>query len=983
MSDNGIIHETTFTTAYSKGIDVNVLKEELSKSIDGEVRFDDGSRSLYATDASNYKQIPIGVVLPRSEADIIKTVEICRKHNAPILTRGGGTSLAGQCCNVAVVMDFSKYFNSILEINSERKTATVQTGIVLDDLRHATEKKVELTFGPDPATHSHCTIGGMLGNNSCGIHSVMAQFEGNGSRTSDNLESMTVLTYDGIKIKTGPTSDEEYEKIIQTGGRTAEIYKALRVFRDKYADLIREKFPDIPRRVSGYNLPDLLPENGFNVARALVGSEGTLVTILDATLSLVKNPGARVLLVIGYPDIYSAGKDVPQILRHKPIGLEGLDDLLTEFMKKKNLNVDDLSLLPEGKGWLLVEFGGLTIEEAEDQAQKLVDELNASQDPPQMKIHRDESSQKKLWEVRESGLGATAWVPGEPMSVPGWEDSAVDPKYIGHYLKDLKELFKKYGYNPSLYGHFGQGCVHCRVAFDLFTVGGLEHYKKFTIDAAHLVVKYGGSLSGEHGDGQARGELLEIMYGPELVKAFHEFKRIWDPEWKMNPGKIIDSYGQLANLRISNTYDPKVPKTHFSFAEDNHSFAQAALRCVGVGKCRRKEGGTMCPSYMVTLEEEHSTRGRARMLYEMLQGDVLKDGWKNEHVKDALNLCLACKGCKGDCPVNVDMATYKAEFLSHYFKGKLRPASAYAFGYINRWARMAAPITGLANFFTQTPFFSRILKSIAGISQKRKLPAFAKKSFRSGFKNDPGENSNGMKVILWVDTFNNYFQPDVLSAGLNVLKAAGFTVVIPKKKLCCGRPLYDFGLLDKARRQLREILTELKTDIEDGTPIVGLEPSCVAVFRDELKGLFPSDHDARRLSNQVFTLGELLNKYAPDFNIPPLNKKAMLHGHCHQKAIMKMEDEKKLIERAGIEYHIPDSGCCGMAGYFGYENGRNYDVSVAAGERVLLPLVREADQETLIITDGFSCREQIEQLTQSKGIHTAQAIWMALQNKGG
>ncbi len=978
-ADGEIIYDTVFTTKSSKGVDVVSLEKELKEKIKGEVRFDDGSKALYSTDGSNYRQVPIGVVVPKTEEDIINTVSICRKYKAPVLSRGGGTSLAGQCCNVAVVMDMSKYYNEILYIDKEKKLVSVQPGIVLDTMRHTTEKKVDLTFGPDPATHSHCTLGGMLGNNSCGIHSVMAAFKGNGARTSDNTESLTILTYDGLKMKVGKTSDEEFNQIISEGGRKAEIYQKLRDLRDKYADLIRQKFPDIPRRVSGFNLPQLLPENGFNVAQALVGSEGTCVTILEATLQLLPAPKNKSLLVLGYPDVYAAGHAVIPILKHKPIGLEGIDHLLIGYMKKKGLDVKDLPLLPKGEGWLLVEFDGLTKEVSDQKAKDLMAELKQNDNPPNMSLFDDPAQEKMLWEIRESGLGATAWVPGEPMTVPGWEDSAVPPDKVGDYLKDLRALFNKFGYNPSLYGHFGQGCIHCRVEFDLFSKEGLEKYKKFTVEASHLVVSYGGSNSGEHGDGQARGDLLEIMYGKEIVQAFKEFKTIWDPEWKMNPGKVIESYGELANLRINNHYDPPHTHTHFHYPDDNNTFARATLRCVGVGNCRRQEGGTMCPSYMVTREEKDSTRGRARMLFEMLEGNVVKGGWKDDHVKESLDLCLACKGCKGDCPVNVDMATYKSEFLSHYYDGRLRPRTAYVFGWIYWWSRIASYMPNIANFFMHAPILSKITKSIAGVEQKRKMPKYAEITFKDWFKKRGRKNAGKPKVILWADTFNNFFLPETLVAGVDVLEAAGYEVITPKQSLCCGRPLYDFGMLNTAKKMLLQILDVLKEEIEQEIPIVGLEPSCTAVFRDELMNLFPNNEDAKRLNKNVFTLAEFLEKKAKHFKIPTLKRKAVVHGHCHHKAIMTIEAEKTLLQKTNLDYEILDSGCCGMAGYFGYEKGDHYDVSLKAGERVLLPAVRKAADTTLVIADGFSCREQIEQETDRKGLHLAQMLQMALK----
>lgn len=1004
--------DTRFQTKYSINVNAKKLEKELKAVITGEVRFDEGSRALYSTDASNYRQIPIGVVLPKTEEDIINTINLCRKYEAPLLSRGGGTSLAGQCCNVAVMMDMSKYYNKVLGIDKEKKLVTVQPGIVLDEMRHTTEREAGLTFGPDPATHDHCTIGGMLGNNSCGVHSVMSQFEGYGARTSDNTETMTIVTYDGIKMKVGPTSDEAYEQIQKEGGRKAEIYRRMRELSNKYADLIRNKFPNIPRRVSGYDLPALLPEKGFNVAHALVGSESTLVTITEATMKLITTPKVRSLLVLGYSSLPDAGYAVPEILKHKPIGLEGLDDLLIEFMRRKGLNIQDIPLLPQGNAWLMVEFGGDSKEDADNKAKALMDELKKKDNSPTMSLFNDPEQEKKLWEVRESGLGATAWVPGEPNGGPGWEDSAVDPMYVGDYLKDLRALFDKYEYKPSIYGHFGQGCIHCRIGFDFLTKDGIEKYKQFTVEAAHLVVKYGGSISGEHGDGQARGDLLEIMYGKELMEAFKEFKSIWDPQWRMNPGKIVNTYGQTNDLRLGTDYNPPQLKTHFQFPDDAFSWERITLKCVGVGECRRHEGGVMCPSYMVTREEMHSTRGRSRLLYEMLHGDVLKGGWKDEHVKKALDLCLACKGCKGDCPVNVDMATYKSEFLSHYYQRKLRPRTAYVFGWIYWWSRMASLMPGVVNFFMHAPVISRITKAIAGIAPQRKMPKYAERTFKSWFEerekkqgyeyrtrnreqmndevNDRTEElqttnhkPQTKNVILWADTFNNYFLPQTLVAGVEVLEAAGFKITVLKKSLCCGRPLYDFGMLNTAKRMLLEIMDTLHQEIKEGIPIVGLEPSCVAVFRDELHNLFPHNEQASRLSKQVFTLGEFLEKKAPQFAIPAIKQKALVHGHCHHRSIMKMDCEKKVLDKTGMDYEVLPTTCCGMAGYFGYEKGEHYDVSIKAGEQLLLPRVREADASTIIISDGFSCREQIEQETDRKGMHLAQVLQMALQEQNG
>ena len=955
-------------------VDAAALASELRRTIKGEVRFDDGSRALYATDASNYRQVPIGVVLPRDADDVIATVSLARKHGAPILARGGGTSLAGQCCNVAVVLDFSKYMHNIRDLNAGEKYAWVEPGIILDDLRNAAEKH-KLTFGPDPATHTHCTIGGMIGNNSCGVHALMA------GKTVDNIDELDILTYDGLRLRVGPTSEDQLNDIIARGGRRGEIYAGLKRIRDTYADQIRARYPKIPRRVSGYNLDELLPENGFNVARALVGSECTCVVVLEAKCRLVYSPPHRTLVVVGYEDIYIAADHVPDLLEFKPIGLEGVDDRLINDMKSKGLNVDKLHLLPDGKGWLLVEFGGESKEESDANAQKMIDSLGRA-GSPSYRLYDNKKDERSIWAIRESGLGATAFVPGKPRTWEGWEDSAVDPKHLGGYLRDLRKLMEKYGYIGDLYGHFGQACVHTRNNFKFETEEGVRNFRAYIDEAADLCVRYGGSLSGEHGDGQARAELLPKMFGEELVGAFREFKSLWDPEWKMNPGKVVTPYHPTENLRHGPDFDPWKPRTHFAFADDEGRLDAAVLRCVGVGKCRRMDGGTMCPSFMVTREEEHSTRGRARLLYEMFEGKEIPASWQNESVKEALDLCLACKGCKGDCPVNVDMASYKAEFLSHYYEKKMRPLAAYTMGWIYWWARAAAFAPDLANFFMSLP----ITKALSDIAPQRTMPRFARKTFRQWFScraasqaaRPAGERALHKRVMLWPDTFNNHFHPDTASAAVEVLESAGYEVTIPRRQVCCGRPLYDWGFLGIAKSQLRKTMRELKPEIEAGTPIIGLEPSCVSVFRDELTNLFPGNRDAERLAKQVVTLSEFMTA-EKDFPIPRLNRKALVQAHCHHKAIMRFDDEESVLRRIGLDLEHPDSGCCGMAGAFGFEADK-YEISMRVGERVLLPKVRDAARDTLIIADGFSCREQIEQTTNRKALHLAQVLQMAMHD---
>ncbi|HVR71637.1 MAG TPA: FAD-linked oxidase C-terminal domain-containing protein [Vicinamibacteria bacterium] len=948
------------------------LARELRARVAGEVRFDEGSRALYATDASNYRQVPIGVVLPRSIEDVTETLSVCRRFGAPVLARGGGTSLAGQCCNVAVVIDTSKHLHRVLAVDPATKRARVEPGAVLDDLRREAERH-HLTFGPDPATHRHCTMGGMIGNNSCGVHSVMA------GRTEDNVLELDVVTYDGLRLRVGRTAPEELARIVHAGGRRGEIYGGLHALAAKYAGLIRARYPDIPRRVSGYNLPALLPENGFDVARALVGTECTCAFVLEATVRLVDSPPARALAVVGYPDIFGAADDVPFVLESAPIALEAFEENLLAELRRTGVHPEELRLMPSGGGWLIVEFGGADRREARDKARALAARVQGRPAPPSVALYDDPAMEAFIWRLREWGLAAAARAPGRKTRWEGWEDSAVAPHRLGPYLRDLRALLDRYAYQGDFYGHFGQGCVHMRIDFDLASTPGLGAFRAFMREAAELVVGYGGSLSGEHGDGQARAELLPVMFGPELVQAFREFKAIWDPQGRMNPGKIVDPYRMDENLRLGPSYRPRQPETRFRFPADGGSLARATERCVGVGECRRLEGGTMCPSFMVTREEKHSTRGRARLLFEMLSGEGLGGGWRDEHVKEALDLCLACKGCRGDCPARVDVATYKAEFLSHYYQGRLRPRSAYAMGLVHWWTRAGALAPGLVNALTQNEPWAGLLKAAGGIAPQRRLPCLARRTFRSWFLARSGRRRDGPRVVLWADTFNDRFHPQTARAAVAVLEAAGWQVDVPSRVLCCGRPLYDTGMLDLARSMLRGVLVAMRADITAGTPVVVLEPSCLSVFRDEALNLLAGDPDAERFARQCASLGEFLHREGRGAPLPTLRRRTLVHGHCHQKALADLTGETAVLARMGAECEVLDAGCCGMAGAFGFEKDK-YEVSMKVGERVLLPAVRGAGKDVLVMADGFSCREQIAQATDRRALHLADVLALALRH---
>ena len=957
------------------------LARDLGRAVAGEVDFGAQARALYAFDASVFRQVPIGVVVPRDAADVEAALACCREHGAPVLGRGCGTGLAGQTVNQAVVFDFSRYMNAIVELDPRRRQARVQPGVICDELKDAAETH-RLTFGPDPATHDHATLGGMIGNNSCGTHSVLSALYGPGPRTSDNVDELDILTYDGLRLRVGATSEEDLAAIIAGGGRRAEIYAGLRRIADIYGDAIRVGLRDIPRRVSGYNLDELLPEKGFNVARALVGSEGTCALVLEATTRLVHSPPERSLVVLGYPDIPSSGDDVPWLMGFEPIGCEFTSRHVVDNLHAKGFDFGGEDRLPPGDAWVLLEFGGDTKAEADARAEELFRQLERRSDAPSHRLFESPEDESAVWEVRRHSAG-TARMPvglGGHGGWPNWEDAAVPPDRLGGYLRDYTALLDRHGYDGVFYGHWGQGCVHCRIDWDFRTAEGLRNYRRFMEEAADLVVSYGGSLSGEHGDGHGRAELWPKMFGPELMRAFAEFKAVWDPENKLNPHKLVDPYPLDSHLREGPGYRPLPLVTKFAYPQDGGSFHEAAGRCFGVGKCRHVDGGVMCPSFMVTREEKHSTRGRARLLQEMAEASgPVKDRWRSEEVKDALDLCLACKGCKGDCPVKVDMATYKAEFLSHYYQGRLRPRQAYALGLIPVWARLASHAPGLANAVAHAPAVSRLVKLAGGVAQGREAPRFAGQSFTAWFAGHTPRDPEAPPVLLWPDTFTNYFEPEVGIAAVDVLEAAGFRVTLPDGHVCCGRPLYDYGMLDLARRFLTRTLEVLRPQLEADIPVIGLEPSCLAVFRDELVNMLPDNLDAQRLKNQSYVLSEFLTRHVPGYAPPRLHRTALVQPHCHHHAVMGFGAETELLAAMGVDAEVPDAGCCGMAGSFGYEAGERYRVSMQAGERKLLPAVRQAAEDTLIVADGFSCRGQIRSGTARRGVHIAQVLQLAFR----
>jgi len=953
------------------------LEALLKKTVRGDVRFDLAGRALYACDSSNYRQLPIGTVCPRDAADVEAAVEACRATGAAILPRGAGTSAGGQTVNVAVVFDYSRHMNALTHLDPAAKLATVQPGIVLDRLREATELH-HLTYAPDPATHSRCTLGGMIGNNSCGVHGLL------GGKVVDNVEELDLVLYDGTRMTVGRTSNEELEAILRAGGRKGQIYAGLKSLRDRYAEQIRAKFPKIPRRVSGYNLDDLLPENGFHVARALVGTEGTCANIVEARLNLADSPPYRVLVVLAYPDAFLAADAVMAVLEHKPIGLEGFDSILVNAMRKKGLHVEDVELLPAGGGFLLVEIGDWDPITAQARAEALVAAAPRIPATLSARIY-DPAEAVRIWRVRDSGMGATVFIPGERNGYEGWEDAAVPPARMGDYLRKLTALMDEYGYKTPLYGHFGQGCAHMRPTFDFHTEHGIQQFRSFIERAADLVVSFGGSLSGEHGDGQSRAALLPKMFGPELVEAFKEFKSLWDPTNRMNPGKVSDAlrvYDPIENLRYTplalGEVQPLEPETHFVFAADSGSMERAAERCVGVGACRNTTGGVMCPSYRATGDEQHSTRGRARLLWEMLAGALQKEGFRSRAVFEALDLCLSCKACKTECPIQVDITAYKAEFLAQHYKGRPHPVQHYIFGFADKLARMGSFTPALTNALLTSSLTSPLVKRLAGIARERQLPQLAPESFVTARRSGHRERQTatpGQTVLLWPDTWNNYYHPQTLAAAEKILAEAGFAVEVPAGHICCGRPLYDFGLLHTAKNYLADVLERMAPQIMAGLPFLFLEPSCASVFKNELLELFPQDERAKKLAAQTWLLADWLLANAPEYATGRLaGAHILLHGHCHHKAVFGgPKAEIALLTQAGARVEIVESGCCGMAGPFGFEAAK-FAISKKIAEAGLLPAVQAASPATAIVADGFSCREQIAQLGKRKAEHFAEIL---------
>lgn len=949
------------------------LVAALRASVDGEVSDSSLRRAEYTTDASNYRVVPQVVVIPKDVDDALAAITVTREAGVAITARGAGTSCAGNSIGPGVVIDFSRHVNTIHEIDPEARTARIDPGVIMSSLQKAAAPH-GLRFGPDPSTQNRATLGGMIGNNACGPHAVAY------GRTSDNVVDLDVVDGLGRRFTAGPD------------GQGVDRVPGLGELVTANMALLRTELGRFGRQVSGYSLEHLLPENGTNLARALVGTEGTVMSLLGATVRLVPIAGAPTLVVLGYPDMPAAADAVPALLAHSPLAIEGLDARLVDVVRRAK-GAGTVPALPPGGGWLMVEVGGSSAAEALANAEAIVRDSGTTA----TRILPAGPEATAMWQIRADGAGLAGRTPSGAQAWPGWEDSAVPPAQLGAYLRDLDALMAEFGVDGLPYGHFGDGCVHLRIDIPLETSGDI--LRSFMTQAAALVGKYGGSLSGEHGDGRARSELLPAMYSPEAITMFEQFKALFDPRDLLNPGVLVRPNAIDADLRRPHA-KPILAKSGFSFTHDHGDFTQAIHRCVGVGKCRADStaaGGFMCPSYLATKDEKDSTRGRARVLQEMANGTLVTGGWRSPEVHDALDLCLSCKACSSDCPAGVDMAQLKSEVLHNTYKGRLRPMNHYALGWLPRWTRLISRMPKLVNFALSIKPLSKLVLTLGGMDTRRSMPTFADVPFRTWWKREGaalaatsragvGQSAEEQsaatrkpKVVLWTDSFSDALAPSVPEAAVKVLLAAGYDVVVPTDEACCGLTWISTGQLDGAKKKLSTLMDTLGPFAVNGIPIVGLEPSCTAVLRSDLVDLFPDDPRAHAVSAATHTLAELLTDPetapGPDSGwvMPDLSDvTAVAQPHCHQYSVMGYGTDEALLRGAGATITTL-AGCCGLAGNFGMEKG-HYDVSVAVAENALLPALRQAEHGDIFLADGFSCRTQADDLAGVKGKALAELL---------
>ncbi|AHH22329.1 putative oxidoreductase [Nocardia nova SH22a] len=912
----------------------------LRDRIDGEVESDERRRAEYASDASNYRVLPTAVVFPRGDEDVALSLSAAREQGLPVTARGGGTSVAGNAIGSGLVLDFSRYMNAVLSIDPDSRCARVQPGVVLSGLQRSAAR-YGLRLGPDPSTQNRCTLGGMIGNNACGPRAVAW------GRTSDTVRELRVL--DGLGIE-------------RTLGTDLSVIPGLPEFAQRNLAVLRTDLGRFDRQASGYGLHHLTPEHGSSIAKAFVGSEGTCGLLLDASVDLVPVPKATVLVVLGYPDMPTAADDVRAVLAERPIAVEGLDARLVDVVRAHGGSVPEL---PAGGAWLFVEFAGDTVEFARESAASMVRACGAVDS----RIVTDTGIAARLWRIRADGAGLAGRTPEGAPAWPGWEDAAVPPEHLGAYLRDFDALMRAHRVDGLLYGHIGDGCIHVRL--DLPIADAPQRFREFLCDATDLVVRYGGSASGEHGDGRARSELLSRMYSPAALRIFAEFKGLFDPEDLLNPGVLVRPQPVDAQLRLAGLR-PVPDAGGFAFAADG-DIGTAAHRCVGVGKCRadtRATGGFMCPSYLATADEKDSTRGRARVLQEVVRGAL---DWRDDAVAESLDLCLSCRACASDCPAGVDMATYKSETLYRAYRHRVRPIDHYVLGQLPRWLAAGTAMPRIVNALTGNDRMRALGMRWAGMDPRRPAPRLAARSFRRQWaRRAPEKHPDRSAAMLWIDSFTDAFAPEIGWAAVELIESTGYRVRIPDRRVCCGLTWISTGQLDGARKRLRAGLGALEEQVRDGGPVIGLEPSCTAVLRSDLTELLPGDPRSAPTAGAVRTLAEFLEEQTAWSPADRSGESVVVQPHCHQHAVTGFAADLRLLRRTGADI-TEISGCCGLAGNFGMQSG-HYDISVAVAEAGLLPALRAAEPGSGLLADGFSCRTQAEQLGGHRGRHLAEFL---------
>ena len=945
------------------------------------IELDTRSRRIaeYSYDASNYRIRPLGVIFPRSAHEVAAALEVCFAHGVPVISRGGGTSMAGGAVGSGIVLDFSRFMNTVLHIDFEARQVTAEAGIVLATLQREVQAATDgaLTFAPDPSSKSRATLGGSIANDACGNHSVRF------GRTSDHVIALNLVTADGLQLTATRTGlHATIEGDVFAAARAKNLTEELTALSSANLRTFRLELERIPRQVSGFHLAHLLPEHGFDVARALVGSEGTCAIVVSATVQLVPVAPTALLVTLGYNDVVEAAKDVMTILEFAPAAIEGIDEAIVDTMRERRGH-DSVRGLPEGKAWLYVDLDGDDPAEVAAQAVKLLARLRQNGRLVAGRAVPDVADRASLWQVREDGAGLSARLHTGGESWPGWEDSAVAPENLADYLSDFRDLLARFGLDGVMYGHFGAGCMHVRITFDLRTDDGRRVMEEFMREAARLVVKHGGSLSGEHGDGRARSELLPIMYSEEMLAAFAAFKRSWDPSGILNPGILVKPDKLSENLALEGVPERQwrtsfdlAPRTPSPTQHAGDDFVHAVQGCVGIGRCRSDAGGVMCPSYRATGDEKDSTRGRARVLQEMVRGaKTIDEGWKSEDVREVLDLCLSCKACSTDCPVGVDMATYKSEFFDHYYQGRLRPLSHYSLGWLPVWLKLTVRVAPLLNLVLQSPL-GKVVAFLGGLTTKRALPHFASaKQLRSELAKNgrPAARGTG-DIVLVIDSFTKGFRPEVAGAAQRVLNTTANTIEC-NAEVCCGLTMISTGQLGKAKKTLARAVENL----DDGTdrPIVVIEPSCAAAFKKDLPELIHTDA-ARRVAKRIRSFAGMVKELADDGWQPEwpagIPAEVTVQTHCHEYSVFGAKAQTSALLAVGVTQIREATGCCGVAGNFGFEPS-HYEISMQVAEQAFIPALNNTLPSTPVLADGFSCQMQLMQVDPDRtGLHIAELL---------